>query len=253
MTALVALGETGRDRLLDLLGDEQWQDRAGGALVELGEDVFPVVAALLDSDDELRRRGALQTVYLYARYRDLPAAHELLRAVAASPEHADLADAAARMSAKVDQLAELRNAEIDRSLDRIGMSMDRDKRDRGSVALRMYLKVHHSRMEAVRALVGMRYAALRHVVAAAPQVGDAAVAAILALSINELGGGVVPAVAEGLQADRRTRGLMIAALLCLRRARIPGAAEALDEAGIKVTESMDRRAAHLYRQWVREK
>jgi len=77
-------------------------------------------------------------VYLYARYRDLPAAHELLRALAAGEEAPDLAEPAARMAARVEQLGAARNEEIDRQLARITASIDREKIDGGSVIIRMY-------------------------------------------------------------------------------------------------------------------
>ena len=128
-----------------LLGDEQWQRSAGALLVELGEETLPVIAAQLGSDDELRRRGALHAVYLYARYRDLPAAHELLRAVAAGKAAPGLAEPATRMAEKVARLGRIRNEEIDRQLARIKASTRAGRTEGSSVVSRMYSSVHRGR------------------------------------------------------------------------------------------------------------
>jgi len=252
--ALSEMGEAAEHALLDMLGDQQLQREAAAVLVELGEGNFPVVATQLRDHDEARRRGALLAVYYYARYRDLPAAHELLAAVAAGDGTADLAEPAAAMSQRVERLTAARNEEIDRQLGRIKASLERDNMDRGNIAFRMYSPIHSGRMEALKALVALRYAGARHVIAVAPEAGEASMGVLLGLGLDELGGGVVPLIAEELRTgDRRTRGFMLTTLLCLRRARVPGAAEALEQDGVKITESMDRRAAMFYRQWVRER
>jgi hypothetical protein len=252
--ALVALGDEGRATLLGLLGDEDLQRKAGAVLVELGEDSFSEVAAQLDSDDAVRRRGALYTVYLYARYRDLPAAHDLLRTVAADTSRADLAGPATEMSAQVERLTSTRNDEIDRQLARISASLTRMQQDRGSTIMRMYSTVHSGRTEARAKISAMRYAGVRHVISKTSEYGEAVVGPLLALALEELGGGIVPLIEEALPtADKRTRGMLIATLICLRRARIPGAADALERSGVPVTEAMDRRAASIYAKWVRER
>jgi len=240
--------------LLDMLADEQLQRSAGAALVELGEESFPAIAAQLESDDERRRKGALHTVYLYARYRDMPAAQELLQAVAAGSGAPDLAEPASLMAAKVETIKPARNEEIDRHLERIRASIERDQIDGGSTVMRMYSTVHSGRMESLKCIMGLRYAAARHVIAVSPDVGEPAVGALLGLGIEELRGGVVPLIAEGLHTgDHRRRNYMLLTLICLRRARVPGAAEALERDGVTVTESMDRRAAHIYKKWVRDR
>lgn len=254
LAALAELGDGGRSTLLDLLGDEHSLRGAGAVLVELGEETFPAVAEQLESDEGTRRRGALHTVYLYARYRDLPAAHELLRAVAAGGGAPDLTEPAAGMSDTVERLTRARNEEIDENLEHIRASVDREKIDRGGVVSRMYSTVHSRRMEARAAIVGLRYAGVRHVIAAAPEFGEAAVGVLLALGLTELGGGVVPLIAESLRSgDRRRRSLLLTALICLRHARVPGAGEALERDGATITEAMDRRAATVYKRWVRER
>jgi len=92
------------------------------------------------------------------------------------------------------------------------------------------------------------------VIAVAPEFGEAAIGVLLALGLTELGGGVVPPIAESLRSgDRRRRSLMLTTLICLRHAQIPGAAEALERDGVAITETMDRRAANVYRRWVRER
>lgn len=250
--AVEALGDGGRTALMDLLGDEHWQRSAGAVLVELGEETFPAIATQLESDEELRRRGALHAVYLYARYRDLPAAHELLRAVAAGEEAPDLAEPATRMAERVEQLGRLRNEEIDRQLARMKASTERD--DGGSTFMRMYSRVHRERMEARLSINSMRFAGVRHVIEVAPQFGGVAVAALLSLGMEELRGDVVPIIEESLRSDdRRRRSLLLSALICLRRARVPGAAEALERDGVDITLEMDRRAARIYTRWVRER
>jgi hypothetical protein len=254
LAALAKLGDNSRTTLLHLLGDGRWQRGAGAVLVELGEETFLAVAEQLESDEGTRRRGALHTVYLYARYRDLPAAHELLRAVAAGKGAPDLAEPADRMSDTVERLTRARNEKIDENLERIRASVDREKIDRGGVVSRMYSTVHSRRMEARAAIVGLRHAGVRHVIAVAPEFGEAAVGVLLALGLTELGGGVVPPIAESLRSgDRRRRGLLLTTLICLRHARVPGAAEALERDGATITEAMDRRAATLYKRWVRER
>jgi len=230
------------------------QRRAGAVLVELGEDVFPDVAAQLDADSDVRRRGALHAVYLYARYRDLPPAHDLLRAVAADDRRPDLAGPAARMSTQVDELTRTRNEEIDLQLGRIRDSLTRMQLDRGSTIMRMYSTVHSGRTEARAKISAMRYAGVRHVISVAPEYGEAIVGPLLALGLEELGGGVVPLIEEALPgAGKRTRSLLAVTLICLRRARIAGAAEALGRSGVVETEALDRRAATIYAKWVRER
>jgi hypothetical protein len=244
----------GRDQLLDLLGDEELRQTAGAALVELGEDLFPAVAAQLDDNDGPHRRGSLHTVYLYARYRDMPAAQALLGQVAAGERCPDLAEAAAAMAAKVDQLSAVRNQEIDKNLGLIKRSIDREKVDGGSVVARLYSSVHARRMEGMQKITAMRYASVRHVVAVLPDYDEAAVGVLLALGLQEIGAGVVPMIEESLRSgDKRRRGLLISTLLCLQHARVPGAAEALERDGVKVTENMERRAAQHYRRWVKQK
>ena len=252
--ALSSLGEDARTTMLDLLGDERWQRGAGAALVDVTEDAFPAVEEQLGSDDQLRRQGALHAVYLYARYRDLPAAHELLRAVAAGEMASDLAEPAALMADKVEQMGRLRNEEIDRQLARIKASIEREKLDGGNTVSRMFSTVHRARMEARQTVTGMRYAGVRHVIDVAPEFGETAVGVLLALGIEELRGDVVPIIEESLgSGDRRRRGLLLTTLICLSRARVPGAAEALERDGVEITVAMDRRAAGIYTKWVRER
>jgi hypothetical protein len=254
LAALAALGTDGRNAVLALLGDEDRQRDAGAVLVELGEDTFPDVAEQLGSDDEVRRRGALHAVYLYARYRDLPAAHELLRTVATDGSHPDLTKPAARMADSVQTLTRIRNEEIDRLLAKIKASIERDQADRGSTVLRMYASIHSGRIEARAKIASMRYAGVRHMIAVAPEYGEAVVGPLLALGLEEIGGGVVPILDEALGTDvRRTRSVLLTTLICLRRACVPGAAEALERHGVTVTEQMDRRAAFVYKRWVRER
>ena len=245
---------TAGSRCSTCLGDEDLQRKAGAVLVELGEATFTDVAGQLDADDDVRRRGALYTVYLYARYRDLPAAHELLRAVASDASRPDIAGPAATMSEQVDELTRTRNEEIDRQLSRISASLTRMQLDRGSTIMRMYSTVHSGRTEARAKISAMRYAGVRHVISVAPEYGEAIVGPLLALGLEELGGGVVPLIEEALpSADKRTRNLLVVTLICLRRARVKGAAEALDRSGVTETEAMDRRAANIYAKWVRER
>lgn len=254
LAALAAQGDEAQASLLGMLGDEHLQRKAGAVLVELGEGCFAEVAAQLDADDALRRRGALHAVYLYARYRDLPAAHELLRDVAADPSRGDLAGPAARMSEHVEQLTRTRNDEIDQQLSRIRASLTRMQLDRGSTIMRMYSSVHSGRTEARAKISAMRYAGVRHVISVAPEYGEAIVGPLLALALEELGGGIVPLLEEALStADKRTRSLLVVTLICLRRARIPGADDALERNGVTVSEAMDRRAATIYAKWVRER
>jgi hypothetical protein len=253
LVALARVGDEGRDALLDLLGDEERQRNAGAVMVELGEEAFPRVAQQLASDDEVRRRGALHAVYLYARYRDLPGARELLRTVSGDAERPDLAEPAGRMAERVELLRQTRNAEIDRHLAKIKTSVERDRADSGSAVMRMYAKVHSGRLESRAAISAMRYAGVRHVIDVAPEYGEAAVGVLLACALEELGGGVVPMIEESLRTpDRRKRGLLLTTLICLRRARVHGAAEALERDGVEITERMDRRAADVYGRWIRE-
>jgi hypothetical protein len=254
LAALAALGTSGRDALLALMGDQERQREAGAVLVELGEESFPELAGQLDSDDDVRRRGALHTVYLYARYRDLPAAHELLRSVATDGRYPDLAQPAGRMADSVETLTLTRNEEIDRLLAKLQASIQRDQADRGSTVMRMYASIHSGRIEARAKIASMRYAGVRHMIAVAPEYGEAIVGPLLALGLEEIGGGVVPILEESLNTDvKRTRSLLLTTLICLRRARVPGAAEALERNGVTVTEAMDRRAAFIYKHWVRER
>lgn len=254
LAALAALGEDSRAALLGLLGDDGLQRKAGAVLVELGEDSFPEVAGQLDAEDGVRRRGALYAVYLYARYRDLPAAHELLRTLAADTSRPDLAEPAAEMSAQVERLTRTRNDEIDKQLARIRESLTRMQLDRGSTIMRMYSTVHSGRTEARAKISAMRYAGVRHVISMGPEYGEAIVGPLLALGLEEIGGGVVPLIEQALpKTDKRTRGLLVATLVCLRRARVSGAAEALERGDITVTEATDRRAAMIYSKWVRER
>ena len=158
------------------------------------------------------------------------------------------------MSDTVERLTRARNEKIDENLERIRASVDRERIDRGGVVSRMYSTVHSRRMEARAAIVGLRYAGVRHVIAVAPEFGEAAVGVLLALGLTELGGGVVPPIAESLRSgDRRRRGLLLTTLICLRHARVSGAAEALERDGVTITEAMDRRAATVYKRWVRER
>lgn len=254
LAALDALGAGGRDSILALLGDEERQRDAGAVLVELGEESFSDLAGQLGSDDDVRRRGALHAVYLYARYRDLPAAHELLRAVATDGSYPDLAEPAARMADSVETLTRLRNEEIDRLLAKIKASIQRDQVDRGSTVMRMYASIHSGRIEARAKIAALRYAGVRHMIAVAPEYGEAIVGPILALGLEEIRGGVVPIIEESLGTPvKRTRSLLLTTLICLRRARVPGAAEALERSGVAITESMDRRASLVYKRWVRER
>jgi hypothetical protein len=254
LAALVGLGAVGRDAVVALLGDEERQRDAGAVLVELGEETFSDLAAQLGSDEEVRRRGVLHTVYLYARYRDLPAAHEVLRAVATDGRYPDLAEPAARMADSVETLTRLRNEEIDRLLAKIKASIQREQADRGSTVMRMYASVHSGRIEARARIAAMRYAGVRHMIAVAPEYGEAIVGPLLALGLEEIRGGLVPIIEESLGTRvKRTRSLLLTTLICLRRARVPGAAEALERRGVTVTEAMDRRAALIYKRWVRER
>jgi hypothetical protein len=158
------------------------------------------------------------------------------------------------MAERVDALTRTRNEEIDRRLTKIKASVDRAKSDRGSTVMRMYSSIHSGRMEARAALSAMRYAGVRHIIAVAPEYGEAAVGALLALGIEELGRGLTPLLAEALDSPvPRTRSLMLITLLCLRRARVPGAAEVLEDNDVVVTDKMDRRAALVYKRWVRER
>jgi hypothetical protein len=251
--AVSSLGQAAEVTMLDLLGDERWQRRAGAMLVDVTEDAFPAVVGQLGADDQLRREGALHTVYLYARYRDLPAARELLRAAAAGEEAPDLAGPAAQMAARVEQLRASRNEEIDGQLARIQASIDREKVDGGSIIIRMYSRVHRERMEARLTLVGMRFAGVRHIIEVAPQFGEAAVVALLSLGIQELRGDIVPIIEESLGCDdQRRRSLLLTTLICLQRARIPGAADALERDGVEITGPMDRKAARIYTKLVKE-
>ena len=78
--------------------------------------------------------------------------------------------------------------------------------------------------------------------------------AFLALALDELRGGVVPLIEESLRSeDRHTRDVLLTTLICLRRASVPGAAEALERDGVEITGAMDRRAARFYTTWVRER
>jgi hypothetical protein len=252
--AVASLGDDGRARLLDLLGEESWQSSAGGMLVELDEDVFAEVRSQLDSPEETRRRGALHAVYLYARYRDLPAAHELLGRVAAGDAHAGLGEPAGRMREKVARLAAVRNAEIDRQLERITASLDREQRDGESTVSRMFSAVHRGRMEARITITAMRFAAVRHLIAVVPDYGEAAVGTLLALGIDELHGGVVPMIAGSLRdGDVRRRTFLLMTLVCMRRANVPGARQALEADGAAISEGLERQAAAIYRRWVRER
>jgi hypothetical protein len=251
--AVASLGDTGRDALLGLLGDDDLQRSAGGMLVELGEDHFGLVEALLSADDNVCRRGAWHTVYLYARYRELPAAHALLVRAEAGEFGEDLAPAAAAMREKVAEVLDLRHAEIDRQLDRIKASLQREMADGGSTVSKIFSTVHHARMEARLTITGMRWAAVRHLIAVSPDYGEAAIGSLLSLAMQELHGGIVPIIEEYLdETDRRLRRRMLTTLVCMRRAKVEGAAEALERDGAEITDKLDRTAARIYTRWVRE-
>ncbi len=251
--AVASLGDSGRDTLLDLLGDDGLQRSAGAMLVELGEDLFERVEAQLAADDEVRRRGALHAVYLYWRYRELPAAHALLVRTEEGGFGPDLAPAAAAMREKVAEVLALRHAEIDRQLDRIKASLQREMADGGSTVSKIFSTVHHARMEARLTITGMRWAAVRHLIAVSPECGEAAIGSLLSLAMQELHGDIVPIIEESLdRGDRRLRNRMLTTLVCLRRAEVDGAEEALVRDGAEITDKLDRTAARIYTRWVRE-
>jgi len=100
----------------------------------------------------------------------------------------------------------------------------------------------------------MRFACVRHVIEVAPQFGEAAVLVLLSLGMQELRGDIVPIIEESLRTDdQRRRSLLLTTLICLQRARIPGAAEALERDGAEITGPMDRRAARIYTSLVKER
>ena len=252
--AVASLGETGRARLLDLLADEQYQQSAGGMLVELGEDHFDDVIGLLVATNDARRRGALNAVYLYARYRDLPAAHSTLEHAAGGEYGPDLAQPAKRMGERVEELAAIRDAEIDKQLERIKASLSRELADGGSTVSKIFSTVHHARMEARLTITGMRWAAVRHLIAVCPQYGEAAIGSLLSLGMEELHGGIVPIIESYLDdGDTKRRTRLLTTLVCLRRANVDGAAEALERTGAPVSDKLDRSAARIYTRWVRER
>ncbi len=252
--AVAALGDPGRARLLELLADDRYRQSAGGMLVELGEDGFDDVVEMLVSSDDVRRHGALHAVYLYARYRDLPAALLTLERAADGETGADLTAPATRMHEKVAEVAALRNAEIDKQLDRIKASLAREMADGGSTVSKIFSTVHHARMEARLTITSLRWSAVRHLIAVSPEYGEAAIGSLLSLGMEELRGGIVPIVETYLHdGDRRRRNRMLTLLLCLRRAKVEGAAEALERDGFTVPDTWDRSAAQLYTRWVRER
>ena len=252
--AVASLGDDGQARLLRLLGDEHYQRSAGGMLVELGEERFPDVVALLASPDRVVREGALHTVYLYARYRDLPAASTTLERAADGEYGAELAAPARLMGDKVVELAAIRDAEIDKQLERIKASLEREVADGGSTVSKILSTVHHARMEARLTITALRWAAVRHLIAVSPDYGEAAVGSLLSLGMEELHGGLVPIIEEYLHdGDRRRRTRMLTVLVCLRRANVEGAAEALERDEAIIDDRLDRRAALIYTRWVRER
>ena len=252
--AVASLGDPGRARLLELLADDHYRQSAGGMLVELGEDGFGDVVEMLDAPDGARRRGALHTVYLYARYRDLPAALLTLERAANGDCGAELATPAARMREKVAEVVALRNAEIDKQLDRIKASLAREVADGGSTVSKIFSTVHHARMEARLTITSLRWAAVRHLIAVSPEYGEAAVGSLLSLGMEELRGGIVPIIEGYLHdGDRRRRNRMLTVLICLRRANVEGAAEALERDGAAIMDRLDRSAALIYTRWVRER
>ena len=240
--------------MLDLLGDERWQRSAGAVLVDVTEDAFPAVEEQLGSDDELRRRARC-TLSISTRGTAIcPPPTSCCARWRPAKMASDLAEPAALMADKVEQMGRLRNEEIDRQLARIKASIEREKLDGGNTVSRMFSTVHRARMEARQTVTGMRYAGVRHVIDVAPEFGETAVGVLLALGLEELRGDVVPIIEESLRSgDRRRRDLLLTTLICLSRARVPGAAEALERDGVEITVAMDRRAARIYTKWVRER
>jgi hypothetical protein len=250
--ALKSMGDGVPAALLDMLGDEGRQRLAAAAIVELGEQDLSRVEGMLDSPDAVRRRGALQTMYFFARYRGVPAAYKALREVSQSPS--DLAQSAAAMLGKAEAAAKARNAEIDRQLAKIARAQEHEETYAQNPVMRIYASKRGDQFVALQQIVDMRYAGLRRLIEIAPEAGDPAIVALLALALHQAGGEVVPPVAEALRnGDRKTKSTMLRTLLCLRRAGIAGAAQALEESGITPSEAADRRAAALYTKWIRER
>jgi hypothetical protein len=250
--ALKSLEDKVQAAAFEMLGDEASQRTAAAALVELGEGDVEQVQALLGADDPVLRRGALQTLYFYARYRGVPTAYESLRKE--SESSSELAGSALSMLERAEAAAKARNKEIDRQLAEIARAQEHEDKYARSMVLRIYASKRGDQFTALQKIVNMRFAGLRRLIEVAPEVGDPAVVALLALALHQIDGDVVPPVAEALRhGDKRTKTIMLRTLLCLRRAGIAGAAQALEESGVRPTETADRRAAEVYKKWVRER
>ncbi|MBM3146515.1 MAG: hypothetical protein FJ000_01320 [Actinobacteria bacterium] len=252
ITALRAMGEPARQTLLETLADEELQRTAAATLVEISAASFDDVTALLESGDPVRRAGALYTAYYYARYRDMPAALALLQTTAAGAEHDDVAAAARAMVEKVEQVDEERTRHIDELLAKISLLLQEESLQPKTTAAKMFSAKRRDRVDAMNSLVAMRYPALHRVLERAGEFGDTAVAALVGLALNEIGSEVIPPIQEALPtADKPAKGVLMKALLCLRQARVDGAAEAVDASGIRITESLDRGAAKVYFTWIK--
>ncbi|GEM_PF-2957834 len=252
ITALRAMGEPARQTVLEVLADEELQRTAAATLVETSETSYDDVAALLASDDPVRRAGALYAVYYYARYRDMPVALALLQATAAEAQPDDFAAAARGMVEKVRQVGEERTRHIDELLAKISLLLQEESLQPKNTAAKMFSGKRRDRVDAMNSLVAMRYAALHRVLDRAGEFGDTAAAALVGLALNQIGSEVIPPIQHALaDADKRAKSVLMKALLCLRQARVDGAAEAIDASGIRITESLDRGAAKVYYTWIK--
>lgn len=240
------------DTVLGLLSDEEPQRSAAAALAEMDDVRLDRVVELADSTDASQRTGALYAVYYYARYRDLPEALEALDRIAAGQGQADVAEAASAMADKVRSVNEERRRHIEELLAKIALLLQEEAMQPKTTTAKMFSAKRRDRVDAMNSLIMMRWAALHRVIERAGEFGDAPVGALLGLGVNEIGAPVVTAVAEALPtADKRGKSALMRALLCLRQARIPGAAEAIEHSGIHVSDSLDRQAAKVFLTWVK--
>lgn len=252
IAALQSLGEPARQTVLAALDDEELQRTAAATLVEIGTESLADATALLSDEDDGRRAGALYAVYYYARYRDDPAAFDILRRTAARAGSTDVTEAAAGMLQRAETLKAERDRHIDALLEKIALHLQEEAAQPQTTIVRMYSTRRRDRVNAMNELLSMRYACLPRVLERAGEFGDTAVAALLGLALNEIRGGVVPPISGALRTgDKRAKSVFMRTLLCLRHAGVPGADEAIDESGIRVTEGLDRQAAKVYKEWVK--
>jgi len=246
------LGEPARLTVLDILGGEELQRTAGAVLVEMGTESLDDVQTMLDDEDEVRRAGALYTVYYYARYRDVPEALTLLKETAAREEPADLAQAAAGMAERVERLKAEREAHIDELLTKSALLLQEESSQPDNVLMKMYSSKRRERVDTMAQLVNLRYTAVRPVIDRAGDYGDTAVAALLGLALNQIGPAVIPPIQAALhEAEKRKKSVLVRALICMQHGGVPGAAEAVEDSGVNVSPGLDRAAARVYKLWVK--